>query len=124
MPSGPEGPAGCNHLLVTILHNGRETITVFPEEQTTDSRGNPVWRPSSVGVVVHGVTMTQRASRDRGTDELRPGRQYHLLARDVPLGPWSRVEWNGRSLAVVDGPLRYTASPQTRHVSAILREER
>jgi hypothetical protein len=108
---------------VTILDNGRETITVFPEERTTDSHGNPIWRPSSTGIEVHGVTITPRASRDRRTGELRPGRQYHLLARDAPLGPWSLVEWNGLSLAVVDGPLRYTASPATRHVSAILREE-
>jgi hypothetical protein len=94
---------------------------VFPEERIIDSRGNPVWRPSSAGVVVHGVTITPRASGNRRTGELRHGRQYHLLARDAPLGPWARVEWNGLSLAVIDGPRRYTVSPQTRHVSAILR---
>jgi hypothetical protein len=51
------------------------------------------------------------------------------MARDAPLGWWSRVEWvdSGgqlRRFFVLGGPLVYTMSDGTRHVSATLQEER
>src|SRR5690606_30343442 len=49
---------------------------------------------------------------------------WRLLARDAPVGWWSRVEFDGKVMVPLSGPLRYTASDGTTHVSCTLREER
>jgi hypothetical protein len=107
---------------MSLLDNGPHTVTVFPEETATDSRGNMVKRPTEVGVVITGCLMTPvRSSRDR---DGYVHADYRLMSRELPIGPWSRIEWNGKTLAVIDGPHHYAASEATQHVSAIVREER
>lgn len=109
---------------MSILDAGPHTVLVYPEITTTDSRGNVVKKPGEVGVLTHGCTLTPVASnRTRDRDE-RVRADYRLITRSAPLGRWSRVEWCGRTFAVLDGPHEYNASPETKHIAATIREER
>jgi hypothetical protein len=115
---------------MSLLAHGPHTVTVYLEVEVTDSRGNTVRRPSTTGVVVTGCTMHPVASTRGAFPALdaRRGQKvdssWRLLARDAPLGWWSRVEFQGRVMTPLSGPLRYTASDGTTHVSCTLREER
>lgn len=109
---------------MSMLDNGSETVTVYPEETFTDSQGNVVKRPADVGVVVTRVIMQPiNSDHDRQRDE-SVHRDYRLICRNAPLGPWSYVDWNGIRLFVVSGPHPYSASPDTTHITATLRELR
>jgi hypothetical protein len=59
------------------------------------------------------------------TQGQRVDNAYRFMARDAPLGWWSRVVWHhpdgrNRSMTVLGGPLKYASSPETTHVSATL----
>ncbi len=123
---------------MSMLDLGPHTVTVFPEEEITDSRGNKTRAPALVGVVVTGVYM-HPISSSRGAFpaiDVRQGQRvdatWKLVCRDAPLGWWSRVEWYRAGGAPVDrlvltvlgGPLLRRSSPRTRHISATLQEER
>jgi hypothetical protein len=106
-----------------LLDHGPHTVHVYTEIQAVDSRGNPTRRPADYPVIVSGCLITPVTSRrDRNTGHVTM--DYTLMARDAPIGPWSRVEFEGRQFVVVDGPREYNVSPNTKHVAAILREER
>ena len=118
----------------TLIDNGPHTVTIYLEERTTDSYGNEVKTPTGDPVVVSGC-IVQPLSSSRGafpalsvTTGQRVDNAYRFMAREAPLGWWSRVIWHhpdgrDRSLTVLGGPLLYEASPGTRHVSATLHEE-
>lgn len=113
-----------------LIDRGPHTITVYPEEETTDSRGNVVRKPSAVGIVVKGCLVQPLAST-RGAFaavDVRQGQRvdaaYRVFARAAPIGWWSRVEWNGKKLVPLGGPLEYVASDGSRHISCTLKEER
>jgi hypothetical protein len=53
---------------------------------------------------------------------MQPDTTMKLIARDAPLGPWSRVEWNGTTYSADDVKL-YDVTESTRHIEATLREE-
>lgn len=116
-----------------ILDNGPHTVTIFVEETVTDSYGNQIKRPSATGVVVKGC-LVQPLSSSRGafpalsvTQGQRVDTAFKLIARDAPLGWWSRVVWNDgfktHNLTVLGGPLRYVTSDGTAHIKATLHEE-
>lgn len=105
---------------MSLLDTGNETITVYPQERITDDRGNVLWRPSTTPVRVRcrvqPVTTDEPAVAGQATETT-----YRVIARDAPLGPWARVEWDGRTWDVVGEPQRYSGSPATRHVDALIR---
>jgi hypothetical protein len=116
-----------------ILDHGPHTVTIYLEETVTDSYGNTVKRPSATGVVVTGCLVTPLSS-SRGafpalqvTQGQRVDQAFRFVARDAPLGWWSRVVWDDghkvRNLTVLGGPLVTVSSGATRHVSATLHEE-
>jgi hypothetical protein len=113
-----------------MLDYGPHTVTIYPEETVVDSRGNVVKRPSATGVVITGCLMTPLAST-RGAFaaiDVKQGQQvnaaWRLFARNAPVGWWSRVEFNGINMTILGGPLYFTTSDGTHHVSATLQEER
>jgi hypothetical protein len=113
---------------VSLLDAGPETATVYPEETYTDSRGDVRTRPATEGVTVSCwmqpmSTLRLFPSVD-ATQQQRVYATWRFIARDAPLGVWSRVEWRGISLSVRSGPepRRYTGA--TGHVTALLQEER
>ncbi|WP_232667892.1 hypothetical protein [Pseudonocardia sp. TRM90224] len=103
-----------------LLDHGPHSIVVFPEEDYTDTRGNPRKRPAEVGVTVTGVLMTPISSARDPLSDRRIDGGYRLMARTAPLGPWAAVEFNGRRFTVEAGPVEHASSPATTHVSATL----
>jgi hypothetical protein len=116
-----------------LLDHGPHTVTVYVEEEFTDSYGNVVRRPSETGAVVKGCLVTPLSSSRGAFPALdvaqgqRVDQAFKFLARSAPLGWWSRVVWTHggrtRNLAVLGGPLEHVASDGTRHISATLQEE-
>ncbi|HEY9417880.1 MAG TPA: hypothetical protein VIQ30_24235 [Pseudonocardia sp.] len=120
---------------MSLLSNGPHTVKVYLEETVTDFHGNLIRRPSATPVTVTGCFMQPVASARGAFAALKvsDGQQvlvaYKLIARNAPVGWWSRVEWvdeDGvlRKFSVLGGPQRRTFSGLTGHVSCTLREER
>jgi hypothetical protein len=120
-------------IVSALLDRGPHTVTIYLEEVTTDTYGNPVRRASDVGVLVTGCLLTPLASdRDAVTQTSseagqREDRTWRFRAREAPLEPWGRVVWHDgvveRRMTVLSGPLRYSYSAATAHVAATLHEE-
>lgn len=120
---------------MSLVANGPHTVTVYLEELVEDFQGNPVRRPSSTGVVVTGCFMQPVASARGAFAAVKvAGGQdvlvaYKLIARDAPVGWWSRVEWvddDGelRKFSILGGPQKRSFTGLTKHVSVTLQEER
>lgn len=113
-----------------MLDFGPHTVVVYPEITVTDSRGNVVKQPSPNGVTITGCLMTPLASTRGAFAAIDPrlGQRvdaaWRLFARNAPIGWWSKVEWEGKTMTLLGGPLTYTASDGTTHISATLMEER
>jgi hypothetical protein len=84
---------------MSILDNPPHTATVFVQEEAQDSYGNQITRPSNVGVEIRCL-VTPNANR-RDLTDARPDETYRLIARQGPIGFWSRVVlYNGLSCTV------------------------
>lgn len=115
----------------TLLDRGPHTIKVWIEEEVVDSRGNAVRRPRAdspvtvTGCLMHPVSSTRGAFP---AIDVRQGQRvdaaWRLHARNAPVGWWSKVEFEGKIMTPLGGPLNYTASSATRHISCTLVEER
>lgn len=113
-----------------LLDHGPHTVKVWMEEEVTDSRGNKVRRPAAEPVTVTGCLVHPVAST-RGAFpaiDVRFGQRvdaaWRLHARNAPVGWWSKVEFDGKIMTVLGGPLNHTSSETTRHISCTLVEER
>lgn len=111
-----------------ILDRGPHTVTIYPEETVTDSYGNEVKRPAPQGVIVSGCQLTpQLITRGRSSDlGMRDGQEVQstmqFRARTAPLGPWSRLEWQGRRFVPLAAPIENVIGG-VRHVACTLQEE-
>jgi len=113
-----------------LLDHGPHTIRVWVEEEVTDSYGTAIRRPAAEPVTVTGC-LVHPVSSTRGAFpavDVRQGQRvdaaWRVHARDAPIGWWSRVEFDGKVLTPLGGPLTYKTSDGTRHVSCTLVEER
>jgi hypothetical protein len=113
-----------------LLDRGPHTVKIWVEEEATDSRGNKVRRPAAEPVTVTGC-LVQPISSARGAFpalDVSQGQNvaaaWRLIAREAPLGWWAKVEFEGKTLTVLGGPLVHNSSAGTRHISATLQEER
>jgi hypothetical protein len=106
---------------VLILDSPPHVATIFVEETVSDTYSNVIKRPSTTGVEVACLITPQSSRRDTSRDS-RTHDTFPFIARDAPIGTWSRVQWNGHTFSV-DAVERHNASPATAHVSAILRLE-
>jgi hypothetical protein len=115
-------------LVVSLLDVAPETVTVYPEESYVDSAGDTRTRAASAGVQVRAWMQPMSASRLfpslDPTQQQRVYATWRLIARDAPLGVWSRVEWQGRTFLVRSGPEERRYSGATGHVTALVQEER
>lgn len=113
---------------MSLLDHGPHTVTVYLEEEVVDSRGNTIRRPSATAVTVSGCWMqpvsSERVDQLSVTQGQRVDASWRLIARDAPVGWWSRVDWAGKRFSVAGGPLVREFSDWTRHVTVTLREER
>lgn len=98
------------------------TVVVFPEEQTTDTDGNPVTRPSTVGIPARAVVQPLGTTTDDqdATGAVTGPTRYRLRLADSwswpRLGRQSAVEWDGHRYSVIGDPLVYNGSRKTRRV--------
>lgn len=100
---------------MSLLHRSTDVVTVFAEEAVTDSDGNTVTKPGSVGIVCKAVVQPMQSS------ETAEGVSTKLRLRLVnwqggPLGAQSAVEWNGKRYAIDGDPLEYNGSSRTARV--------
>lgn len=102
----------------------QHVVTVHLDEETTDSYGNEVTRPSSAGVVIE-CTITPRATAsDKAGSDLP---RWSLLAPPTtPLGKWSKiVAADGREFTCLSWPrLVGPDGSMAQHVEAELIETR
>lgn len=114
-----------------LIDTGPHTVQIWVEETVIDSRGNAVRRPTADSpVTVTGCIVSPLAST-RGafpaidiSQGQRVDAAWRFIARDAPLGWWAKVEFDGKTMNVLGGPLVHTNSDGTRHISATLIEER
>ncbi|WP_241473174.1 phage head completion protein [Mycolicibacterium neoaurum] len=111
---------------MSLLSNGAEIVTVYPEETVTDEDGNELTRAGSVGVVVKasvqplGPGAERHEKADTGYDVTS---RYRLrLAGGFPtgagiLGAQSQVEWRGRRYSIDGEAQLHTGSRRTAHVT-------
>lgn len=105
-----------------LLDKGRETLTVYLEETVTDSMGNTgLKRPSGIGIDIK-VT----GSEDRSSDAELPGqvsnKVMRILARQVPMGTWSRVIFRGEEWDLALPPTFTTgATKRLKHIEFTIR---
>lgn len=115
---------------MSLLDRGPHTVKIWVEEEVTDSRGNAVRRPAAQPVTITGCLMAPLAST-RGAFpaiDVKQGQRvdaaWRLHLRDAPLGWWSRVEFEGKIMNVLGGPLHHTSSDATSHIACTLVEDR
>ena len=104
-----------------LLDRGREKLIVYVEETATDSLGNTIKRPSG-----DGIEISVTSSEDRSSDAELPGqvsnKVVRIMARQVPIGSWSRVIFNGEEWDLASPP-RFTpgATSRLKHVEFTIR---
>lgn len=111
---------------MSLLDSGNELVTVFVEQATTDSDGNPVMEPAPVGVDV--IARVQPINNIASSESHALGQELNTRYRlrvsrqtDVPYGPWSAVEWRGDRYEVLGEPEIHSGSVRTRHITAVMR---
>ncbi|MGV0906981.1 hypothetical protein [Mycobacterium novum] len=110
---------------MSLLDRSNETVTVYPEEVTTDSDGNTFARPSATGIEtrawispkLQSGTSARRAEQQvdgvvftEQVYQLRFPRSWSLV-----LGAQSQIEWNGKRWSVFGNPVSHNGSARTRH---------
>ena len=112
------------------LDHGPHTVKIWVEEEVVDSRGNAIRRPVADPVTVTGCLVLPLASTRGAFPAIdtqqgqRVDAAWRFIAREAPLGWWARVEFEGKVMNVLGGPLVRNASEATRHVTCTLIEER
>ncbi|MFI2841694.1 hypothetical protein [Mycolicibacterium sp. PDY-3] len=105
---------------MTLLRNGSETVTVFPEETVTDADGNTVTRAGSVGVVVRASVQPLRTIETADAGFHTTARYRLRLAGGFPtgggiLGAQSQIEWRSKRYSIEGDAELHTSSPRTSH---------
>lgn len=115
---------------MSLLDHGPHTVKIWVEEEVLDSRGNAVRRPAADPITVTGCLVAPLASTRGAFPAInvaqgqRVDAAWRLHLRDAPLGWWSKVEFEGKIMNVLGGPLHHTASDTTSHIVCTLVEDR
>lgn len=112
---------------MSLLDKANETIIVYPEVTTIDEDGNIFTRPSATGITARATlqlslqsgTSARRAEQDNeGFESEEVYRLRFSRAEDRrlgPLGPQSRISWNGEYWEIYGYHKRFNGSKRTRH---------
>lgn len=104
---------------MSLLNRGTDTVTVFEEVTRTDSDGNTITTPGTVGVVSRAVVRPLSSTESDG--DTAPKYRLRLVGwHGSLLGAHSAVEWNGKRYAIDGEPLVYNGSRRTAHVTYTL----
>lgn len=103
------------------LLDGPDTVTVYPDEWTTDGDGNRIRRPSATGQPVRGRWQYDTAREDNSAGQ-DVSTTAHFLSRGWPTGFAGRVTYDGRDWDVDGDPtIHGQGSPAVQHVRVELR---
>lgn len=103
---------------MSLLNRSTELVTVFAEVTKTDSDGNTVTKPGTVGVPARAVVQPLSSTEnDEGTVSRY---RLRLVGYDGLLGAQSAVEWNGKRYAIDGDPKVYNGSRRTAHVDYVM----
>ena len=103
---------------MSLLNRGTDQVTVFAEVTRTDSDGNRVTAPGTVGVLTHAVVQPLSSTEDaEGTTSKY---RLRLVGYAGLLGARSAVEWQGRRYAIDGDPKIYNSSRHTAHVDYVM----
>jgi hypothetical protein len=103
---------------VSLLNQGTDFVTVFPQIAGTDSDGNTITAPSRVEVRVRAVL--QPLSSTEGDEGFTSKYRLRLIGYAELLGARSAVEWQGRRYAIDGEPRIYNGSRRTAHVEYVM----
>lgn len=107
---------------MSLLDNGPDTITVYPEVESTDARyGNRILGPDDEGVTIRG-RWQPGAAEESATQGQETTTLYRFLCREFPAGPYAKVTFDGSDWDVVGEPKQHRGSAATRHVTVLLKE--
>ena len=104
---------------------GRDTVTVYLEEEYFSPDGNRMTRASSTGITTSATVQFAAASgtsarrSEQGNEGFETEATYNIrFPRSFPhvLGAQSNVEWNGKMYSVFGDAQRYNGSDRTAHV--------
>lgn len=99
---------------MSLLSRGTDQVTVFAEVTATDSDGNTITKPGTVGVLTRAVVQPLSSTEnDHGTTSKC---RLRLVGYTELLGAQSAVEWNGKRYAVEGDPMIYNGSRRTAHI--------
>lgn len=104
---------------MSLLSRGNEVVTVYTETVVTDSDGNRVTRPGTVGVVCRAVVQPISTSENADAGGFATATKYRLRLvgwQGEPLGAQSTVEWNGKKYSIDGDPMVYNGSRRTAHI--------
>lgn len=112
---------------MSLLDRGNFDVIVYPEITTTDADGNVHTRASTTGIPARAMiqvasqsgTSARRAEQDNeGFESEEVYRVRFTRADDAklgPLGPQSKIEWNGYKWSVFGFRKVYAGGRRTRH---------
>lgn len=105
---------------MSLLDDGRDTVTLYPEIVSVDVLGNPGKR---VPDLANPVEVTGRVQPVLQTETDANGQQvqtrYRFITRTFLAGAFARANWDGRDWDVVAEPARRNGSDTTRHTTVI-----
>lgn len=98
---------------MSLLHRGADQVTVYAEVTKTDSDGNTITKPGTVGVLTRAVVQPLSSTENGEVTTSR----YRLRLVGYPglLGAQSAIEWNGKRYAIDGDPKIYNGSRHTAH---------
>ncbi|MBA0054293.1 hypothetical protein E0L36_26610 [Streptomyces sp. AJS327] len=105
---------------MSLIRRGPDEVTVYPTVQVDDGYGGTQPGPGEP-VTIQALVLPSSAD-ESGAEGYLVGTEYRVYARTLPAGPWSRVDWAGKTWAVVGDPQRFGASRATRHDVAVIRK--
>jgi hypothetical protein len=111
---------------MSLLHRGTDQVRVFAEVTKTDSDGNKVTTPGTVGIVCRAVVQPLGllgASAESTEGGFNSESRYRLRLigwQGSLLGAQSAVEWQRRRYAIDGDPKIYNGSRRTAHVDYVM----
>lgn len=109
---------------MSLLSQGRQNVTVYPEETVIDSDGNTITRSSLTGIELRASVQPLSSTEDVDGGFVIESRYRLRLAGQrgaaVVLGPRALLQWRGRMHSIDGDATVHESSRQTEHATYIM----